>query len=165
MIIHVNDKMQKGYTYELTAPVGQQFDESFKPELTPPQMLALGVFEGHYLNDCRSEFPSSWFEKASLSPQKPNPLVNYFHIHSRLPLSEWQKRGWILEPDPRGWFQWYCRYYMGRRLPEIDKIQIKRWRAFKRHKAQVEKNCHLMDLSCRARQRQALLQWAYNPIF
>lgn len=161
----VNDKMQKGYEYDLTEPEGKNFAPDFKPELTPQQMLEMGVFEGKYLNDCRKEFPEQWFKKAEISPDKPDVGKNYFQIKSRLSLQEWQRRGWIIEPDPRGWFQWYCRYYRGRRLPLVDEWQIKRWKAFTRHKAQVEKNCLIGDLECRPKQRQALLQWAYNPFF
>lgn len=165
MRVRVNDKMQKDYEYELTAPTGRNFAADFKPELTPQQMLNMGVFEGKYLNDCQEEFPQEWFAEAQISPDKPDAGKNYFHIKSRLSLQEWQKRGWIIEPDPRGWFQWYCRYYMGRRIPEIDAVQIKRWKAFTRHKAQIEKNCLFGDMDCRKKQRQALLQWAYNPFF
>lgn len=116
------------------------------------------------MTDCWEEFPEEWFEHAILSPEKSNPLYNYFGVKSRLSLSEWRRRGWIVGPDVRGWFQWYCRYYYGRRLPETDEIQIKRWRSFRRHLAQVEKNCMPLDVACRTRQRQALLQWAYNPV-
>lgn len=161
----VNDKMQQGYEYDLIEPEGKNFAPDFRPELTPPQMLEMGVFEGKYLNDCRKEFPEQWFEKAEISPDKPDVEKNYFQIKSRLSLQEWRRRGWIIEPDPRGWFQWYCRYYRGRRLPLVDEWQIKRWKAFTRHKAQVEKNCLIGDLECRPKQRQALLQWAYNPFF
>lgn len=161
----VNDKMQQGYEYFYTVPEGEMFADDFKPELTPRQMLELGVFEGHYLNDCQREFPANWFTEAKISLNKPNIKLNYFQIKSRMSLPEWQKRGWILAPDPRGWFQWYCRYYMGRRLADIDAWQIKRWRSFKRHYAQVKQNCLPLDLDCRRRQRQALLQWAYDPFF
>ena len=164
-MIIVNDKMQKNYIYELTEPEGKNFAPYFMPELSPKQMLEMGVFEGHYLNDCQKEFPSHWFEKATLSPNKPNIECNFFKIKSRQSLQIWQQNGWIIAPDIRGWFQWYCRYYMGRRIPEIDAIQIKRWKSFKRHKAQIEHNCHQFDIECRKKQRQALLQWAYNPIF
>ena len=161
----VFDKMQQGYEYDCVAPMGQAFAPDFKPDLTPSQMLHYGVFEGHYLNDCQNEFPKSWFYKARLCYERPDIQQNCFQIKSRMLLSEWQKRGWIIAPDPRGWFQWYCRYYMGRRITGIDEWQIKRWRAFKRHLAQVKKNCLPLDFNCRARQRQALLQWAYNPFF
>lgn len=161
----VNDKMQQGYEYDYQCACGQDFALDFKPELTPPQMLELGVFEGHYLNDCRKEFPSSWFKNAKLSLKKPDIAANCFKIKSRMSLPQWQKRGWIVEPDPRGWFQWYCRYYMGRRIKDVDDWQIKRWKAFKRHQAQIKKGCLSFDLDCRRKQRQSLLQWAYNPFF
>ena len=163
MKIIVNDLMQKGYSYETTEDEGKNFHPDFKPDFSPKQMLEYGVFEGKYLNDCQNEFPKEWFVRAKLSAEKPDPALNFFKIKSRMSLQEWQKKGWIIGPDVRGWFQWYCRYYMGRRLPEIDTIQIKRWKAFKRHLAQVEKNCPIGDLECRPKQRQALLQWAYNP--
>lgn len=160
----VNDKMQRNYAYDCVEPMGENFDPLFAPELTPKEMLNLGVFEGHYLTDCRAEFPADWFVEAKLS-DRPNENCNYFKVKSRQSLQVWQQKGWIIGPDVRGWFQWYCRYYMGRRLPEIDKIQIKRWRSFRRHQSQILKNCFVMDMNCRPRQRQALLQWAYNPIF
>lgn len=163
MLISVCDKMQSGYTYELTEPMGENFSPLFKPELTPQQMLDLGVFEGHYLNDCQNEFPHEWFVNAQLSFEKPDVNCNCFKVKSRQSLQEWRQKNWIIGPDVRGWFQWYCRYYMGRRIPFIDEVQIKRWRAFYRHVAQLKKNCALADFACRPRQRQAMLQWAYNP--
>jgi hypothetical protein len=163
-IVHVNDRMQTGYSYEISAPAGRDFAKEFTPRFSPKEMLELGVFEGKYLNDCRAEFPEDWFENARLS-DAPDPSLNCFGVKSRLPLSVWREKGWIIGPDPRGWFQWYCRYYLGRRLPEIDARQIRRWRAFARHAAQIRRNCEPMDLACRPRQRQALLQWAYDPFF
>jgi hypothetical protein len=162
MEIAVNDSYQTGYTYCLEAPMGQGFDPDFQPALTPKQMLEMGVFEGKYLNDCRAEFPADWFAEARLS-DRPDIRCNFFGVKSRQPLSVWKEKGWIHGPDPRGWFQWYCRYTMGRRLPQTDAIQIKRWRAFARHAGQVRAHCMAGDLSCRPRQRQALLQWAYDP--
>lgn len=165
MQITVCDKMQDGYTYTLSAQEGDVFHDGFAPELSPKEMLALGVFEGKYLNDCKEEFPTDWFEDARLAEGKADILLNCFEIKSRQSLSVWQKNGWILEPDPRGWFQWYCRYYRGRRIPDLDRIQIGRWRSFRRHKAQIEQNCLPYAFMCRKKQRQALLQWAYNPFF
>ena len=159
--VTVNDRMQKRYRYARTAPMGRGFDSSFTPALTPAEMLKHGVFEGKYLNDCRDEFPGSWFEGARLS-DTPDPSINCFGIKSRQPLSVWREKGWIIEPDPRGWFQWYCRYYTGRRMPTEDRRQIKRWKAIRRHVRQVERNCEPGDLTCRKRQRQALLHWAYD---
>jgi hypothetical protein len=161
-IVFVRDRMQRDYRYTVAAPPGRDFAPDFKPYFTPKEMLALGVFEGKYCNDCRNELPEDWFVDARVS-DRPDPSLNCFGVKSRLSLSEWRTRGWIVGSDPRGWFQWYCRYWIGRRLPDADQIQIKRWRAFARHAAQVRKNCEPGDLSCRPRQRQALLQWAYDP--
>ncbi len=161
-IIVVNDKMQKGYQYRLVAPIGRKMADDFKPHLTPKEMLALGVFGGKYMTDCQKEFPVSWFKKAKLCSKRHDPQLNYFKINAFQPLSVWRKKGWIYHEDPRGWFQWYCRYYLGRRIEKEDKRQIKRWKAFKRHWAAVEKNCRRGNYQCRRKQKQALLHWAYD---
>jgi hypothetical protein len=210
--ISVWNKMEKGYTYELAAEPGADFAAGFKPWADPGEMLALGVFEGKYLNDCLLEFPAEWFLRAAaldrLRPGAPEVAVNYFEADSRQPLSEWRRKGWVprpgakssssgsgksiladpvrnpvpsgkspraagsrtdilsdpaRNPDPRGWFQWYCRYWLGRRIPDLDAEQIRRWRAFSRHLGQIRANCSKGDLTCRPRQRQALLQWSWNP--
>lgn len=154
--------MQKNYRYELSEPEGKNFDKDFKPDLTPKQMLALGVFGGKYMTDCKKEFPKEWWVKAKLCHDFHDPKINYFGVNASQTLSVWRKKGWIYKDDPRGWFLWYCRYYMGRRLGEEDKRQIKRWKAMSRHVAQVVKNCQVGDIYCRRVQRQALLHWAYD---
>ncbi len=161
-IILVKDKMQHNYRYELTEPEGKNFDKDFCPELTPRQMLALGVFGGKYMTDCALEFPAAWFANAKLCSEFHDPQLNYFKVNASQPLSVWQEKGWIHPADPRGWFQWYCRYFMGRRMPEEDRRQIKRWKAIRRHIVQIQKNCPVKDFSCRPKQRQAVLHWAYD---
>ena len=161
-IVRVNDKMQRGYRYELVTPAGRYFDPEFCPELTPAEMLRLGVFGGKYLTDCRKEFPKSWFTRAKLATDRRDRKLNFFGVNASQPLSVWRKKGWLHRDDPRGWFQWYCRYYMGRRMPEEDFRQIQRWKQITRHIAQVKKACEPGDLTCRKRQRQALLHWAYD---
>jgi hypothetical protein len=162
-VVHVNDLMQRNYSYELTAPAGKQFHPDFKPDLTPREMLSIGVFCGKYMRDCVSEFPKSWFTHAKFAkgPHEDCSL-NVCQVRASQPLSEWRRKGWIYKDDPRGWFQWYCRYYMGRRIPTEDERQIKRWKAFSRHAAQVKKNCRPLDMTCRPVQRQALIHWAYD---
>ena len=159
--IIIDDKMQKDYYY-LSEEEGSNFHSDFKPELSPKELLALGIFGGKYMTDCISEFPDHWFEDAKLSPEKKDIDLNYYRVDASLPLKDWQEKGWINPADPRGWFQWYCRYYYGRRLPDEDLRQIKRWKAMKRHVGAIKKNCENMDLSCRKKQRQALLHWAYD---
>jgi len=158
----VKDRMQQGYEYLLTEPIGTNFHPDFKPALTPKEMLELGVFGGKYMTDCQKEFPQEWFLNAKLSPEKSDPTVNYFGVFASQPLSVWKEKGWIYDEDPRGWFQWYCRYYMGRRVPDEDIRQIKRWKAMRRHVSQIIARCRPKDMSCHIKQRQALLHWAYD---
>lgn len=125
-------------------------------------MLELGVFGGKYMTDTKKEFPAEWFKKAKLCHERHDPELNFFKVNASQSLKVWRQKKWIYKDDPRGWFQWYCRYYMGRRLPWEDERQIKRWKAIKRHIAQLKKNCSLKDFSCRPVQRQAILHWAYD---
>jgi len=159
--ILVDDKMQRGYRYDLVEPEGRNFRDDFKPELTPAELLHLGIFGGKYMTDCRGEFPAAWFNGAKLATARRDPSLNYFKVDASQPLSVWRAKGWIHPDDPRGWFQWYCRYFLGRRTLD-DARQIKRWTAMRRHVRQVERNCERGDIFCRPRQRQALLHWAYD---
>jgi hypothetical protein len=134
--VTVNDKMQKGYRYQLTEQAARNFDLEFGPQLTPEEMLQL-VFGGKYMTDARKEFPKSWFENAKLAIDGHDRSLNYFGVDASQPLSVWRKNGWIHPDDPRGWFQWYCRYYMGRRTPQEDHRQIRRWKAMRRHIRQI----------------------------
>lgn len=159
--IVVNDLMQQGYEYMVTQPIGQNFHPDFRPELTPRQMLELGVFGGKYMTDCAGEYPADWFVNAKLCRERHDPDMNLFGVNASQPLSVWRAKGWIYADDPRGWFQWYCRYFMGRRCQDDDR-QIRRWRAIRRHTSQLTKYCQPGDLNCRPKQRQAVLHWAYD---
>ena len=159
--VEVHDLMQQGYRYELTAPGERNFHADFRPQLTPARMLELGVFGGKYMTDCGDEYPADWFANAKLCASRHDPALNYFGVNASQPLSVWRANGWIYEDDPRGWFQWYCRYFMGRRCPD-DERQVRRWRAVRRHVAQLEQNCRRGAMNCRPKQRQALLHWAYD---
>ena len=161
-IVTVNDKMQQSYEYLISAKMGSNFENQFEPYFRPDTMLEMGIFEGKYCNDCQDELPSGWLKDAKTS-KIPDPTINYFGVKSRQSLSVWRDKGWVIGPDPRGWFQWYCRFINGRRIPHIDKIQIKRWKAFKRHVSAIKKNCEPGNTHCRKKQRQAILQWAYDP--
>ena len=140
----------------------EDFYKLFKPQLTPKKMLELGVFGGSYFSSRIKEYPKSWFKNAKTSA-KFEVNLNRFRVKSGMSKKQWLEKGWIFKEDPLGWFQWYCRFSTGRRIPHIDEIQIKRWKNFKRHVIAIKKNCESADINCRRRQRQAILQWAYNP--
>ena len=140
----------------------EDFYKLFKPQLTPKKMLEFGVFGGSYFGLKIKEYPESWFKNAKISKNF-NVDLNRFRVKSGMSKKQWLEKGWIFKEDPLGWFQWYCRYSMGRRIAHIDRIQIKRWKNFKRHVIAIKKNCESADINCRRRQRQAILQWAYNP--
>lgn len=161
-VIKVTEAYQKGYEYTLTEPEGKNFSPDFKPDLAPGQMLGLGIFGGDYFNEVPDEFPTEWFSGVKLSRKGARPELNLFKVNASQPLSVWQKKGWIYFEDPKGWFLWYCRYYLGRRIPDEDLRQIRRWKAIRRHIAQLQISCQPRDLNCRPRQRQALLHWAYD---
>jgi hypothetical protein len=157
----VNDLMQRGYVYFCTEPIGRNFADNFAPDLTPKEMLALGVFGGKYMTDCRDEFPASWFTRAKLCPERHDPRLNLFGVNASQSRGVWWRHGWIHPQDPRGWFQWYCRYFIGRRSAD-DGRQIRRWRGMSRHVTAIRTHCEPGDLDCRRRQRQAVLHWAYD---
>jgi len=165
--ITYSDNFQKNYHYTLTEPEGKNFDPRFRPDITPRQMLKIGIFGGAYFigveKGIPKDLPREWFDGVSLSPDgKKHKEYNFFHIEASQPLKVWQEKGWIYSDDPHGWFQWYCRYYLGRRIPQEDRRQIGRWWAMRRHITQIKKNCEGGDTTCRPRQRQALLHWAYD---
>jgi hypothetical protein len=155
-------KLQKSYTYVRTEPVGKNFAPEFRPMLTPKEMLELGIFGGNYFAEIPKEFPQTWWKHARLSDDgKAHKELNYFGVLASQSRSVWEEKGWMHPDDPHGWFEWYCRYYMGRRHVD-DERQIKRWNAIRRHVAQITNNCSPGDSICRPRQRQALLHWAYD---
>ena len=176
--IIVNNRMQNNYSYTLTYNAGTNISnggidsdgnkikyDGFNPKYNPGQMLKMGVFEGKYCNDQIFEFPKEWFKLSKLSPEKADHTINYFGIKSRLNLQEWKRKKWVPchknDKDKRGWFEWWCRYWLGRRMPEVDIIQVKRWRAFNRHYGQFIKNTKGKGNDIHPRRRQALLQWSY----
>lgn len=160
-IVYSSDILQPDYKYKILVPQGDSFDPEFNPDLSPKEMLKLGIFGGCYFYGGYSEYPKDWFKGVKVT-DKPDAKLNLFEVNASQPLQVWQQKGWIYDDDPRGWVQWYFRYYLGRRIPHEDSRQIKRWKMMKRHITQLQNNCTAGDWSCRRRQRQALLHWAYD---
>lgn len=141
----------------------KEWHPEFTPSHTPEEMLKLGVFEGKYINIIKG-IPAAWKSLPKVVGPKdpPNVELNYYKVKSRQPLSVWKKNGWIMT-DAGGWFHWYCLYWQGRRLGKEDDKQIGRWKSFvARHMGQVKAGCSLSDEKCHAKQRQGLLQWAWD---
>ena len=121
----------------------------FNPLFTVEQMLELGVFDGNY-------FEQGKFPRVSDK--------NLFAPAVSLDKQKWIDNGWITPEDPLGWVEWYYNWSQGRRVEELDKWQMNRWKSFSaRHGAQVKKNGN-GDIVKRKRQRQCLLHWAADPI-
>ena len=160
--VTVNDKMQRNYRYKLHGAFGAQFRFRIQAAAHAQGNARTGCVRRQVHDGLRQGISRRAGSHApSCRPKKQDPGLNYFGIDASKPLSYWKKKGWIWKDDPRGWFQWYCRYYMGRRS-EDDARQIKRWKQIKRHIAQLQKHCEPGDPHCRPRQRQALLHWAYD---
>ena len=151
----------------------------FTPNLSPKEIIRLGSFGGIYFYDEEGridinykEFPSDWFdglEESFYLSKKYNRKINFFKIKSGLSQEEWEEKGWINKQDPRGWFQWYCRYYMGRRTDD-DERQIKRWNNFCGEKGRWrnyiyskinKRGTSIDDISFSLAVRQSLLHWGY----
>lgn len=162
---------KESYRFPITAKYGDVYSESFNPVYTPRQMLNNGVFEGRYLNSLYACFPHEWWQDANISIYNPDVNCNYFKVKSRNSLQDWKaKMDGIRSYDPRGWFEWYCLYFIGRRIPGYDDWQIGRWRKFARHQAGLKANLlryrHPSDYyndTVYPVNRQALLQWSWHP--
>ena len=117
---------------------------SFTPNKSPEEMLREGSFGGSYFRPLRSrrldttivddykELPSSWYSGLEVSKFLTSSTydaeINKYKVSSGQSIEEWEAAGWINHTyDVRGWFQWYCRFYMGRRCAD-DERQISRWR-------------------------------------
>ena len=129
----------------------------FKPNLTPQQVLKMGSFGGTYFRpiyssvtkkhykseDVIKEFPNSWFKGINIEKMVTSSdydkNVNKYKVKCGSELGDWEKSGWMRKQDPYGWFQWYCRFYMGRRSDD-DERQVKRWLAFAGPKGRFKKN-------------------------
>ena len=116
----------------------------FTPNKSPEEMLREGCFGGSYWRPLRSrrlgisvaddynELPSSWYSGLDVSKFLTSPTydieINKYKVASGQSIEEWEAAGWINHTyDVRGWFQWYCRFYMGRRCDD-DERQISRWK-------------------------------------
>ena len=155
--------------------MGIKLYNSFKPMLTPKKMLNKGIFGGTYFNqlvDYRI-FPEDWFsnlDETYFLSKIYNKKINYFNIKSGQSQEEWELKGWIHKDDPRGWFEWYCKYFSGRRH-EDDERQIKRWAALAGKRGRfsrflvtqiINKNGKWNDESISPKIRQVLQHWGYK---
>lgn len=143
----------------------QTWDPSFAPCFTPEEMLDRGVFMDCHYNYAINGLPDAWYKHKNVLPRKeePDEKRNYYGVVSRQSLKVWRANGWTTKHSPLGWWEWYAKYYFGRRLEDEDKWQIGRWRSFvARHMGQVKASCDMKDKDCHTAQRQGLLQWGWD---
>ena len=151
--------MQSGYHHERVATTGRNFHPDFRPDLATKEMLELGVFCGKYMTDTRKEFPASWFTRAKLSPHSRDCSLNYFGVDASQPLSVWRKRGCDSFRRSARMVPMVLPLLHGpANAPEEDARQIRRWNAMRHHWRRSNATAN----TCRKRQRQALLHWAYD---
>ena len=158
----------------------------FKPNLSPQQVLKMGSFGGTYFRpiyssitkkhykseDVIKEYPKSWFKGIDIDKMiissKYDKKVNKYGVKCGSDLEDWEGKGWIIKQDPYGWFQWYCRFYQGRRTDD-DTRQIKRWMGvagpngrFKKRLINMIKNkdSDIDDYTISPVIRQVLQHWA-----
>lgn len=142
----------------------KEWHPEFTPSYTPMEMLDKGIFEGIYTHAIEG-IPDKYkkHKKVLKRGSDPDASMNHYGVKSRQSLKEWERKGWTTKNSPLGWWEWYIKYFEGRRLEDEDKLQIKRWRSFvARHNAQVQAKCKTGDKDCHTKQRQGLLQWAWD---
>ena len=117
---------------------------NFTPNKSPSEILHEGAFGGSYFRPLKSRklgiliqddwkgLPPSWIQGLDVHRYLINPVydadANKYKVSCGQSIEEWEAAGWIaFEYDIRGWFQWYCRFFQGRRC-EDDERQVSRWR-------------------------------------
>lgn len=146
----VNEPKRNKITGELTFVAGQNKDiaqalKDFHPNRTPEEVLRAGSFGGTYFRPISSAVTNihynptavlkdtvqpAWIDGLNksimLTSTKYNTSINKYKVKCGGSLGMWESSGWIANSDPYGWFQWYCRFYSGRRCSD-DARQISRW--------------------------------------
>jgi len=117
---------------------------AFTPNKSPEEMMREGCFGGSYWRPLKSrklgilivddykELPKEWYAGLNIgkymTSSEYDPEVNKYKVTCGQSIEEWEQNGWIAyEYDIRGWFQWYCRFFQGRRCGDDDR-QVSRWR-------------------------------------
>lgn len=115
----------------------------FTPNKSPVEMLSEGAFGGSYyrpiysktlrtsIEDDWEELPDDWLTGLNVETHLTSPHydaeINKFRVKCGQSIEEWEAAGWISHShDVRGWFQWYTRFFMGRRCDDDDR-QVGRW--------------------------------------
>jgi hypothetical protein len=140
------------------------WSSKFTPSYTPMEMLDLGIFEGIYTFAIKG-IPSKYTNHKNVLKRgdEPDITINKFKVKSRQSLKVWKENNWVTENSPLGWFEWYVKYFEGRRIPGEDKWQIGRFNSFvARHQGQINNDPKSKNKDHRVVQKQALLQWAWD---
>ena len=152
----------------------------FGANKTPVEVIKEGAFGGTYFRDIYSSVNGKWYKKSWKEFDQLKNIdqkfycsdyydvsVNKYGVKCRTSLRFWENKGWINEIDPYGWFQWYFRCWLGRRL-EDDKRKINRWeKIVSRFRGKLVKmikdaGSKFDDYSISPKIRQNLLHWGYE---
>ncbi|TQE99426.1 MAG: hypothetical protein FKY71_08630 [Spiribacter salinus] len=148
----MRDVMQELCEARATRPTFPDYPD-FQPFASPAALLRLGIFDGKYFDDSPLDVCGLRIESDNL-----------FAPNASQTREQWRRKGWLMDEDPLGWFQWYVRFNGGRRLGAVDRWQIKRWKGFKARQGGMLRYQSGGDIMRGTKLRQAHLHWACWPL-
>ena len=152
----------------------------FGANKTPIEVITEGAFRGTYFRDIYSGINGKWyktswkeFDQLKDIDQKCycssyyDASFNKYNVKCGTSLRSWENKGWINEINPYGWFQWYFRYWLGRRSGDDERQINRRKKTVSRFRVKLVKMIKdaggkFDEYSISRKIRQILLHWGYE---